>query len=89
MTYSDLIGDAVDQLLRTWHKVSVLFLAAIERSEGQGYEVEGATKLRECRRSVRGMVTPDDEFFAGPAAGEMADAAVAANRAGETLAWED
>jgi hypothetical protein len=74
----------VEGLYRSWSKAGEVLLRWLEQLEGQGFCVEGAEQFRRCCREVRGILTPDDEFFSGDAQVNARDQAIDEHRRGET-----
>ena len=78
----------IDALYRHWLAASGVLLDAIGRFEGGGYEVAGSDRFRRNCEDVRGLLTPDHEFF-GEELLPHQEAARAAHHRGETEAFEE
>ena len=58
-------------------------------AENQFGQVQGAAEFREICSELRGMFTPDDEFFSGQSLVTLRDEAINAHRRGETADLTD
>jgi hypothetical protein len=81
-------SQAILAFYRLWLSPSAYVLGEIERFEGLGYDVLGAETFREHCEDVRGLLTEDGEFF-GEGLVPLQDAALAADRRGETEGFSE
>lgn len=74
----------VDLVYRLWLAPSAEVERRLEEFERSGFRVEFAAEYRSAGREVRGLLTPDDEFFRGEALADLRDDAIDAYRRGRT-----
>ena len=78
--------EAIDCLYRGWLYPRERMTKRLESFEEQGFLVSGADEFRQACREVKGILTPDGEFFAGnDALLRKQDEAVEAHGRGETV----
>lgn len=77
------IQDSVSALYRWWLEPCDAVLQLLVRFERQGYEVDHASEFRSAVREVRGVLTPDDEFFQESDVAALRDAAIESFERGE------
>lgn len=63
-------------LFRAWLKPAADMLNAIEDCESQGFIVDGAAEFRQSVCEIQGILTADDQFFAGEALTSLRDLAI-------------
>lgn len=78
------IQDDLTGLIRSWLSASERFIDLVACLERQGRSVENWGKLYDDIREARGILTPDDEFFTGPALIALRDKALEDHRNGLT-----
>jgi hypothetical protein len=79
----------VTHLYQHWLRgADEILMPLLSQLEAKGYRVEGAEDFRAAYRQVKGILTPDDEFFADGRLVELRDNAIDAYRRGETEEWE-
>jgi hypothetical protein len=79
---------SAERLYRTWLSGAETVMPFLIELEGKGYQVERSEDFRRGYREVKGILTPDDEFFSGNRLIELRDKAIDAHRRGETEDWE-
>jgi hypothetical protein len=72
------------ELHRQWQSSAALYCDRARWAESHGLSVAGAERLEECCREMAGVLTADEEFFAGPKLERLTEVAVAEHRRGET-----
>ena len=78
--------EAIDFLYERWLNPCERMTRKLESFEEQGFLVSGADEFRQASCEVKGIRTPDNEFFAGnDALLRKQDEAVEAHRRGETV----
>jgi hypothetical protein len=88
--YSGKCEHSAETLAKTREAYRLLFPASAEAesvlpwAEGKFGQVGGAAELRRICSELRGMFTPDDEFFSGEPLVALRDEAIDAHRRGET-----
>ena len=77
------------KLYQHWFKgATTILMPSLTAMEGKGYQVEGAVEFRTACREVKGILTPDAQFFDGERLVDLRDKAIEAHRRGETEEWE-
>lgn len=80
------IEDLVDAMYKAWMHPCDRVMKRIEEFEKEGFQVSGAEDFRLACREVKGILTPDEDFFAGnDQLVRLQEEAVAANQRGETV----
>jgi hypothetical protein len=82
--YNPDVEKNLTHAFREWFRGSKKLEKILGKFESLGYEVTGAEEFRAACREVGGILTEDEEFFAGDKLGELAVAAVKANASGAT-----
>lgn len=75
----------IEGLFRQMLPAAETLLAAVQYAAGQGYPIEQADEFANVLRAVRGILTPDDEFFAGAAQERLREQALDALRQGDVV----
>ena len=73
---------------RVWLQGAETVMPLLIDSERKGYQVERSEDFRNGCREVKGILTPDEEFFSSEGLVELRDKAVDAHQRGETEDWE-
>jgi hypothetical protein len=77
------------KLYQHWFKgATTILMPSLTAMEGKGYQVEGAVEFRTACREVKGILTPDAQFFDGERLVDLPDKAIESHRRGETEEWE-
>ena len=79
----------VRNLYRDWAEAGRGLLPTLAALEADGRDVVGAVLFRENLNEVKGIMTPDDEFFVGDKLIELRDRAIDADLRGETVEFEE
>jgi hypothetical protein len=74
---------------RGWLKPCEQMLTKIAEFEAQGFEVSGASEFRRNCSEVKGILTPDSQFFSSDALVELRDQAIDSHRAGLTTDFHE
>ncbi len=88
-SYDASFEEKIFRLYQAWEKSGEKTLERIEEWEDLGCQVVGAEGFRAVLEEVRGMLTPDAEFFDTEALTARQDAAIDAHRRGETIEFEE
>jgi hypothetical protein len=84
--YDKEIDDMIGTLYELWMHPCDRVMKRLKDFEGQGFQVSGADEFRRACQEVKGILTPDEEFFAGnDAFVRLQEQAIEANRRGETV----
>lgn len=76
---------AIEELYRSWSASCAGTLQASAGLEQRGFQVQGAEEFRLRFGEVRGILTPDHEFFSSKPLQDLRDAAIDEHRRGETI----
>jgi hypothetical protein len=79
----------VHRLYAEWFRDAKRCLLDGEELERDGYPVKGLCALRHNVREVGGILTPDEDFFAGKDLQDLRDAAIDSHRNGHTQPLEN
>jgi hypothetical protein len=77
----------VEILYREWEKASLDHLDFVVMLRQKGFRVDRADELEEAIRTVRKMLTPDQDFFTDSKLVAARDSAMDAHVGGETTEW--
>jgi len=82
ISYDAEFDRLIEELYRLWLKPCDRILNRLTSFE-KHFEVEGAKEFRAACREVKGLLTPDEEFFSQDRLVRLRDEAVAANLRGD------
>jgi hypothetical protein len=86
VAYSPAIEKRLEKLYASWLETSErllrIFAASHNQLQDSGVDLQEAARLENAVREVRGLLTPDREFFGSEKLAELRDAAIAEVRAG-------
>lgn len=89
ISYDAAARDRITALYREWAETGHALLALREAHPKSGREIAGLSQLEANLNEVRGILTPDDEFFNDAALIARQDEARDADRRGETIGFEE
>lgn len=76
---------AIARFYREWLREAEYFLARLEEMETEGYQVKWSEQFRRAYREVKGIQTPDSEFFVGDSLSDLRDQAIDAHLGGHAV----
>ncbi len=85
LAYDEADEREITGLYRRWLAEAEAVATGCDLSALDPHDASRAAQLAIFMQDARGICTPDEEFFAGPALEDLADRAIAAHRAGETV----
>jgi hypothetical protein len=84
LQYDPAADSAIQSLYELWFRPCDKLRATLQQLEDRGFTIEGAREFRQRCDEVRGILTPDEEFFAGDALVSLRDKTIDEHRRGET-----